>query len=81
MKKEFEMNRRISSVVGSVGTLIVVAVLLWFAFVTLPGMKCESLAQTMQRPFVFQPVNGCWIQTVQGNWQRVDQPVISNYQP
>ena len=68
-------------IAGPVGTLIVVGVLMWLTFVTLPGMKCKSIAQTMQRPFIFQPVNGCWIQTVQGNWQWVDQPAMPVYQP
>lgn len=72
--------KRFSSIFGSIGTLVVVAALLYMAFVKVPEMKCVSIAQSMQRAFVFSPVNGCWIQTVQGNWQRVDQP-INQYQP
>lgn len=66
-----------------VGTIVLAALilgLLWVGFVTLPSIKCESIAQAMGRPYIFQPVNGCWVQTVQGNWQRVDQPVNPNYQ-
>jgi len=58
------MNKRIGSALGTIVMLLIVATVLWLTFVTVPTMKCESLAQTMQRPFIFSPVNGCWVQTV-----------------
>ena len=60
-------------------TLVLVIALLATALVILPRMKCESIAQKMQRAYIFDPYNGCWIQTTAGNWQRIDQP--TNYQP
>lgn len=66
--------------IGNVAMGVIVLAILWLAFVTVPAMKCESIAQAMGRSYIFEPTNGCYVQTVEGNWQRVDQPT-NQYQP
>ncbi len=59
--------------------LLVICALLYAAFVWLPGKQCDDMARSFGRPYYFSPVNGCWVETAQANWQRLDKP--SNYQP
>ena len=50
--------------------LLVLAVL-GYAFVLGPAQDCSYLGKILDRPSHFHPVDGCWLQTVDGSWQRV----------
>jgi hypothetical protein len=68
--------------IGSVIMLALVGLILFYAFVIGPSQDCQRKGVMFNRPYIFHPLDGCWIQTAQGNWQRVDQPVNpSQYQP
>ncbi len=71
---------RTRDVIINVLVTLAALILLAIGLYTIPEMKCQQIASAMQRPYIFQPFNGCWIQTAGGNWQRVDQSPTS-YQP
>lgn len=67
--------------IRTLALLPVVAILLWLAFVTIPGNKCEQAAQMLNLNYSFSPAAGCYVQQPSGNWMRIDQPINNNYQP
>lgn len=68
-----------SKTIQDILTLIALIVLLATALYVLPEMKCRQIAEAMQRTYIYDGFNGCYVQTVDGNWQRIDQN--NNYQP
>jgi hypothetical protein len=61
--------------------LLLIALILTYAFVIGPAQDCQRMSVTMNRSYYFHPLDGCWLQTAEGNYQRVDQRALSNYQP
>lgn len=62
-------------IVGLIAIFVLFAMALYF----IPADNCQRIARAMNRPYIFDSVNGCYVQTVQGNWQRIDGP--NQYQP
>jgi len=60
---------------GLIISLIVIPFLLYYAFVIGPSQDCARKASMFARPYVFHPLDGCWIQQQSGNWARIDQVV------
>ena len=60
---------------GLILTLVLLIPMLWYAFVIGPSQDCARKAAMFVRPYVFHPLDGCWIQQENGNWARIDQVV------
>lgn len=55
-------------IVGLIAIFVLFAVALYF----IPADNCQRIATAMNRPYMFDPMSGCFVQTVEGNWQRMD---------
>ena len=61
--------------------VLLLLALLGYVFVIGPSQDCGLLAAITHRPYLFHPLDGCWLQSVEGNWQRVDPHALPDYQP
>jgi hypothetical protein len=71
----------VTGIIGSLLMLCLVAVLLGYALVLGPAQDCQRMAAAIHRPYYYHPIDGCWVQTTEGNYQRVDRQALPNYQP
>lgn len=71
------MRRLLSTPLGAIATLILVAVILYIAGVTIPAANCEAKAQAMQTGYYFHPLDGCFLQNHNGDFYRVDEVTIN----
>lgn len=63
--------------VKSLLLLAIVGVILYAAFVALPGANCSARAEAMQTNYYFHPIDGCYFQNAAGDWYRVDAVTIN----
>ena len=71
------MRRLLSSRLGSIALLILVAVILYIVGVTIPAANCQAQAQAMQTGYYFHPLDGCFLQNGAGDFYRIDVVTIN----
>lgn len=71
------MNRLLSSPLGAIAALILVAVILYIVGVTIPAVNCQAQAQAMQQGYYFHPLDGCFLQNSAGDYYRIDAATIN----
>jgi hypothetical protein len=57
--------------------LVVVAALMFAAFVSIPQANCTAEARAMGVGYYFHPLDGCFLQNSAGDYYRVDQVTIN----
>ena len=71
------MRRLLSTPIGSIAALILVAAILYIAYVTIPAANCQAQAQGMQTGYYFHPLDGCFLQNSTGDFYRIDAVTIN----
>lgn len=71
------MRGLFASRIGTIAILIVIAVLLYVAGVSIPAANCEAKARGMQTNYYFHPLDDCFLQNGAGDWYRVDAVTIN----